>query len=181
MKQQLNYYDIDRITKLKDNEVFVFGSNPEGRHGKGAAKVAHDKFGAKYGIGRGWCSNNSYAIPTKNLKYNFTETLKDGTIIIHKEVGKQSISLRDIKLSVLELYNEAMSNKDKLFYIAYTNNSSNLNGYSSMQMFECFTKDIFVPENILFHSSFCENFKEHKAIQFYKKWGKLDGKYTTIT
>lgn len=28
------------ITKLKDDEVFVFGSNLAGRHGKGAAKQA---------------------------------------------------------------------------------------------------------------------------------------------
>lgn len=171
----MNYYEIDKITSLKDNEVFVFGSNPEGRHGKGAAKVAHDKFGAKYGSGRGWCSKNSYAIPTKNLKYNYTETLKDGSIMVHKKVGEKSISLRDIRFSVLELYNECMKHKDKLFYIAYTNNSSNLNGYSSSEMFDCFTKGINVPDNVLFHSSFCENFKEHKAIQFYKKWGKLNG------
>lgn len=40
------------ITSLKDNEIFVFGSNPEGRHGAVSAKVAI-KFGAKYGKGRG--------------------------------------------------------------------------------------------------------------------------------
>jgi hypothetical protein len=29
-----------KITSLQDNEVFVFGSNEAGRHGKGAAKLA---------------------------------------------------------------------------------------------------------------------------------------------
>jgi hypothetical protein len=36
-----------------ENTIFVFGSNPEGRHGSGAAKVAKDKFGAVYGQGEG--------------------------------------------------------------------------------------------------------------------------------
>ncbi len=30
----------ETITKLEPNYVFVFGSNPEGRHGSGAAKAA---------------------------------------------------------------------------------------------------------------------------------------------
>jgi len=30
----------EKITHIKENEVFVFGSNLSGRHGKGAAKTA---------------------------------------------------------------------------------------------------------------------------------------------
>jgi len=41
------------ITKLEPNERFVFGSNLAGRHGAGAAKQAHDQFGAVYGVGEG--------------------------------------------------------------------------------------------------------------------------------
>lgn len=47
--------------------IFVFGSNPEGRHGAGAAKVAVKMFGAKYGQGEG-LQGNSYALPTKELR-----------------------------------------------------------------------------------------------------------------
>lgn len=36
-----------------ENTIFVFGSNPEGRHGAGSAKVAKEKFGAVYGVGEG--------------------------------------------------------------------------------------------------------------------------------
>ena len=36
-----------------DNTIFVFGSNPEGRHGAGSALVAVKYFGAKYGQGEG--------------------------------------------------------------------------------------------------------------------------------
>ena len=34
------------ITSLQKDEVFVFGSNINGMHGGGAARVAMDKFGA---------------------------------------------------------------------------------------------------------------------------------------
>ena len=53
------------IISLKPNEVFVFGSNMAGRHGKGAAKEAL-KFGAIYGKGYG-IQGQSYAIPTKDM------------------------------------------------------------------------------------------------------------------
>jgi len=45
-------------------EIFVFGSNLAGRHGKGAALEARKKYGAVYGVGVG-LTGNSYAIPTK--------------------------------------------------------------------------------------------------------------------
>jgi hypothetical protein len=46
-------------------EIFVFGSNLAGRHGKGAALCALKDHGAVYGVGMG-LQGNSYAIPTKN-------------------------------------------------------------------------------------------------------------------
>ena len=49
------------------NTIFVFGSNPEGRHGAGAAKVAREKFGAVYGQGEG-LQGSAYALPTKDLR-----------------------------------------------------------------------------------------------------------------
>ena len=52
------------ITKLKINQIFVFGSNEAGRHGKGAAKTAL-KWGAEYGVGEG-LRGQTYAIPTKD-------------------------------------------------------------------------------------------------------------------
>ena len=53
----------NRITELKDNEIFVFGSNLEGNHGGGAAAIAEKKFGAVWGNGVG-LQGQSYAIPT---------------------------------------------------------------------------------------------------------------------
>ena len=45
-------------------QIFVFGSNLAGRHGKGAALFARNNYGAQYGFGQGR-TGNSYAIPTK--------------------------------------------------------------------------------------------------------------------
>lgn len=54
-----------KITKLGHNEVFVFGSNQAGRHGKGAAAYAMKNFGAIYGQASG-IQGQSYGIPTKD-------------------------------------------------------------------------------------------------------------------
>lgn len=56
--------------------IFVFGSNREGRHGKGAALVARTRFGAKYGQPRG-LQGSSYAICTKELRGSFPPVTLD--------------------------------------------------------------------------------------------------------
>lgn len=53
-------------------DVFVFGSNLAGRHGKGAALYARQHYGAIYGQGVGLSPSPgplgySYAIPTKGI------------------------------------------------------------------------------------------------------------------
>lgn len=53
------------ITELKENQVFVFGSNEAGIHGAGAAKTALEKFGARMYQGFGHFGQ-SFAIPTKD-------------------------------------------------------------------------------------------------------------------
>ncbi|MBR3713075.1 MAG: hypothetical protein IKM98_07730, partial [Bacteroidales bacterium] len=53
----------NRITQLAANEVFVFGSNLQGHHYGGAARIAEEKFGAIFGQGVG-LQGQSYAIPT---------------------------------------------------------------------------------------------------------------------
>jgi hypothetical protein len=65
------------ITELAPNEVFVFGSNYAGRHGKGAALTASRKFGARNGQGTG-LMGQSYGIATKdrNLKILSLDTIQ---------------------------------------------------------------------------------------------------------
>lgn len=53
----------ENITKLGRDDIFVFGSNLEGHHDGGAARVALERFGAIYGQGVG-IQGQSYAIPT---------------------------------------------------------------------------------------------------------------------
>ena len=64
----------NNVTELKANEIFVFGSNSEGKHDGGAAKLAHEKFGASYGNGAG-IQGKSYAINSM-----------DGIEILEKEI-----------------------------------------------------------------------------------------------
>ena len=56
-------YTPERIHSLATNEVFVFGSNLQGMHGGGAARLAFQKFGAEWGVGVG-PTGQTYAIPT---------------------------------------------------------------------------------------------------------------------
>lgn len=56
-------YTPERITELRPNEIFVFGSNLAGAHGGGAARLAYKRFGAIMGQGVG-LQGQSYAIPT---------------------------------------------------------------------------------------------------------------------
>ena len=59
----------ERIEKLKPGEIFVFGSNMNGAHMGGAAHIAYENFGAKWGESEG-LTGHSYAIPTldKNME-----------------------------------------------------------------------------------------------------------------
>src|SRR4051812_4937719 len=47
--------------------IFVFGSNLAGRHGRGSALYARQRYGAIYGQGIG-LQGNSYGIPTKGRR-----------------------------------------------------------------------------------------------------------------
>jgi hypothetical protein len=64
-------------------QIFVFGSNRQGRHGKGAALEARLKHGAVYGQAEG-LQGNSYAIVTKDLRawYN------DGRAVTLEEINE---------------------------------------------------------------------------------------------
>lgn len=64
------------ILKLNKNEVMVFGANTQGRHGKGAALNAKNKFGAIYGQAKG-LQGQSYAIVTKELRSNYKPVTLD--------------------------------------------------------------------------------------------------------
>lgn len=117
--------------------IFVFGSNPEGRHGAGAAKIAHDEFGAQYGVGEG-LTGNAYALPTKDLR-------------VRENKGLKSISPERITESIKKMYAVARQHPDKLFKVAYRNTSNaSLNGYTGYEMIDMFNKAGKVPSNVQF-------------------------------
>ena len=147
----MKHWTGETITKLEPNYIFVFGSNPEGRHGAGAAKTAL-KFGAKYGVGRG-LQGQTYALVTKNLREGFVEKLSDGTTKTYPKAGYRSISKEDLIDNIKEFYYCAEQNKHLKFFVAYKADSKNLNGYSSKEMFEMLTT-YKIPDNVYLHSSF---------------------------
>ena len=115
--------------------VFVFGSNPEGRHGAGAAATAHRVFGAVYGKGEG-LYGHSYALPTKDLR-------------VKENRGFRSISPEKITRKIRRLYETALYYNRMKFCIAYRNTSArSLNGYTGFEMMQMFIDAGPIPENI---------------------------------
>ena len=85
------------IADLEDNEVFVFGSNLSGIHGKGAAKQAL-KWGARLGVGEGEVGR-TYAVPTKAANV------------------KKTLSVKLIEEHVKRFLDHASSNPDKTYLV----------------------------------------------------------------
>lgn len=148
----MEFWSGNRITSLAPDEVFVFGSNPEGRHGMGAAKSAL-AFGARYGIGRGR-QGQSYALVTKNLRAGFKER---STGIVYHQSGYNSVSPKQIADNIAELYLHACDHPNDRFLISYQNSSRNLNGYTPLDMLRMFAS-LPIPNNIVFHDSFKQFF-----------------------
>ena len=126
------------VTYLHDNQIFVFGSNTQGRHGKGAALTAKVKFGAIYGNPEG-IQGKSFAIITKDL----TKTTHPS------RTTAQIISQID------KLYKDATLHPCKEFIVAYKCDDRNLNGYSSCDMAKMFASRN-IPSNIVFDKLFYE-------------------------
>ena len=121
----------DNITELKNNQIFVFGSNANGNHAGGAAKLAVDKFGAIYGQSEG-LQGQSYAIVT------LSETM-------------EKVKLEDISKSIDELYQFADDNPDLDFIV--TKIGCGIAGFEEKEMSELFkTKE--KPFNIILPKEF---------------------------
>lgn len=77
----------EMITRLAENEIFVFGSNLEGYHGGGAAYIAMEKFGAVWGQGVG-LQGQCYAIPTMQGGVETIKPYVDEFISFAREHGE---------------------------------------------------------------------------------------------
>ena len=156
VKEKSNTYS-GTVTKLKPNQVFVFGSNPEGRHGLGAAKVAM-KFGAKRLQGRGM-QGQSYGLVTKNLTAGYKE---DSTGITYETKGAKSVSPDQIIKNISELYKVANSNPSKE-YLVNDYSGKNHNGYSGQEMADMFDKAGPIPSNMVFNENFSKLLSTNNA------------------
>ena len=120
----------ENITHLEPDEIFVFGSNLAGRHGKGAALVAKQKFGAKQGQCSGF-TGQCYAIPTKDRSLN-------------------TLPLDKIKISVsMFLWQATHYNTDLTFLV--TPIGCGLAGYTPEQIAPMFAD---APPNVILPASF---------------------------
>lgn len=124
----------DNITRLHDDDVFVFGSNEAGRHGKGAALTAKRKFGAQQGVGAG-PTGRCYAIPTKNS-------------------WLRALTLRQIRVNVNQFLDHARNTPDKTFLV--TEIGCGLAGYEPKDIAPMFKG---ASENVHLPSSFIEVLK----------------------
>lgn len=118
------------ISLLAENEIFVFGSNSKGIHGKGAAKIACERFGAIYGKAEG-LQGQSYAIITK------------------KDWRKaKSSSLIEIRNGILKMLLFATDHLEYKFYV--TKLGSSLAGYSESEIKALFRDLRFnIPNNVI--------------------------------
>jgi hypothetical protein len=108
--------------------VFVFGSNLAGRHGKGAAKYAREHYGAVYGEGIGR-TGNSYAIPTKDHALDVLALISIGKFI-------------------REFVQYARENPDDTFLL--TPIGTGLAGYDKTEIFQLIRNCAPLPSNIVF-------------------------------
>jgi hypothetical protein len=126
----------DNIEKLEDNEVFVFGSNEGGRHGKGAAKTALT-WGAKWGQASG-IQGKTYGIPTKDRSI------------------QRILSVDEIKIYVEEFIQFAKTNPNLIFLV--TEIGCGLSKYKPKDIAPLFKKAIDV-DNIYLPKRFWNKLK----------------------
>ena len=133
------YYNTDEYTPevidkfIGPNDILVIGTNTEGRHGKGAALVARNEFGAIYGKPSG-LQGNAYGIITKDLK-----------------IGERSMSLENIEKQIDIFIQFALDNPDKKFWVVKFGCS--LAGYAISEIAQLFANKI-IPTNVVLPKEF---------------------------
>lgn len=75
-----SYSTPEDIFDLEVNEILAFGSNDEGLHYGGAAKIAFENFGAKWGIGEGM-QGQTYAVPVLEVMNENMHTIPEIKLI----------------------------------------------------------------------------------------------------
>lgn len=110
METKYKYFKLG--DKPLDDQIFVFGSNLAGIHGRGAALQALEEFGAAWRVGIGFVGN-SYAIPTKDARI-------------------KKLPIEIIELYIQEFIEFAKNNPDMQFYV--TAIGTGLAGYTHSEI-----------------------------------------------
>lgn len=135
------------VESLKENEIFVFGSNLGGIHAAGAAKQASNDFGAETGVGEG-LTGQSYAFPTLDSKFN-------------KRGGEELAVSRD------RLYEVVRANPEKNFLL--TKVGCGIAGYEEEYMKELFTEP---PTNLILPKDWGPQADQHRHYGKIHRLGK---------
>ncbi len=108
-------YTPENITELGPDDIFVFGSNLQGIHSGGAARVAHQKFGAILGQGVG-IQGQSYAIPTMQGGVETIKPYVDQFIALAREWDQNTFYVTRIGCGIAGFRDEEIA---QLFDEAY--------------------------------------------------------------
>ena len=101
-------YTSERISELRENEIFVFGSNLAGAHGGGAAWLAYRRFGAVWGEGVG-LHGRTYAIPTMQGGVDTVNPCVDRFILFSKEHKELTFLVTRIGCGIAGFRNEEIA------------------------------------------------------------------------
>lgn len=133
--------------------IFAFGSNRQGRHGKGAAKEAHRKHGAIYGQAEG-LQGDSYAIITKELRKH-----------------KKKVTLKEIKAGVDKFLKFAKAHPELTFNV--TPIGCGNAGRTPKQigpMFRKYSKNVNLPREFI---PYVRSLEDRFALAWRKRYRKL--------
>ncbi len=120
----------ENITSLEPNQVFVFGSNDQGVHGAGAAKLARE-FGARHGDAYGK-TGNCYAICTRFYDYEKAKSFNKDARRYNFGKCLSNCPLGDIQKEVEKLHYWAMTNTHLHFLV--TKIGCGLAGYAEQEI-----------------------------------------------
>ena len=134
MLEKIIGFTPENLNYLMPNEIFVFGSNRQGKHYSGAAKIANDKFGAKFGQGYG-AQGQSFAIATVDFS----------------TPQREKVSIEHIIFQIHQLFHYATENSNQVFYL--TAIGTGIAGFTIQEIADVLI-DLTIPMNLRLPMSF---------------------------
>jgi hypothetical protein len=154
----MNTYS-DNITKLKDNEVFIFGSNLRGFHGAGSAGFASfNEVGnvwRKHGYDK-WPDGKKGAWNIKGVGWGYQEGEIGKSYAIPTVINagaKRSFPLEHIRKHI-EAFNHFSKGMNHLHFYVAQGAGNNLNGYSIEELRKIWFNNIEWDYNVFFNNEF---------------------------